>query len=453
MLKTSSLISLSFVILVLSSCAQKVEPSRQWSMYRGNYASGVLDNAHLPETWDVSIGDNIAWKTKIPGLGHSCPVIWGDNIFVTTAINERNEGEIKTGIYGSIGSVQDSSLHEWKVYCIDKRTGRINWEQVAHKGVPEQKRHPMSSHANCTPATNGEYIVAFFGSEGLYCYDKKGNLQWSKDFGVLKSTFFLVPAAEWEFSSSPLIHENVVIIQCDVMENSFVAAYDIRSGNELWKQDRTEYPGWCTPNIYYDNDKPIVAVNGFKHRGGYDFETGEEVWKMSGGGDIPVPTPVVGNEFIYFNSAHGKMSPVLAINKNARGDLTLKEGETSNEYIIWAKIRGGSYMGTMLVYNGYLYNARWNGRLTCYNALTGEEMYSEKVGSGNSYTSSPVAADGIIYITDNDGVVYSVKAGSEYELLMENKLNEVCMSTPAISENYLIFRTSGHLVAVSKVNK
>ena len=308
----------------------------------------------------------------------------------------------------------------------------------------------MSSHANCTPATNGKYVVAFFGSEGLYCYNMNGDLQWQKDFGVLKAVFFMVETAEWEFASSPLIHDNVVIIQADVHENSFLAAYDLATGKEIWKKQRDEYPGWCTPNIYFDGDKTRIAVNGFKHRGGYDFKTGEEIWKMSGGGDIQIPTPVVGDDLVYFNSAHGKLSPVMAINKNAKGDITLAENETSNTGVKWAHLRGGSYMGTMLVYNGYLYNAAWNGKLTCYNALTGEQLYSEKAGSGNSYTSSPVAADGIIYIADNDGKVYSVKAGPVFEIIAENNLGETCMSTPAIADNYLFFKTVNHLIAVSK---
>ncbi len=450
MLKINSLFILFIGILFLSACSQNVDPSRQWSMYRGYYASGVLDQAGLPETWNATTNENIAWKTAIPGLGHSCPVVWGNRVFVTTSVSPQDEGDIKTGIYGSIGSVQDSSVHEWRVYCVDKISGEIEWEQTSYTGIPEQKRHPMSSHANCTPATNGEYVVAFFGSEGLYCYDMKGNLQWSKDFGVLKSTFFLVPSAEWEFSSSPLIHKDKVIIQCDVKDNSFVAAYDIKTGEEIWKQQRDEFPGWSTPNVYSNGEKDIVAVNGYKHRGGYDFNTGEEIWRMSGGGDIPIPTPIIGEEFVYFNSAHGKVSPIYAIRKNAVGDLTLGEGETTGEYIKWAKLRGGAYMGTMLLYGDYLYNARWNGRLTCYNASTGEEIYSEKVGEGNSYTSSPVAADGLLYITDNDGNVYSVKAGPEFELLQTNILNEVCMSTPAITEGYLLFRTAGHLIALSK---
>ncbi len=453
MFKPNFLLAAILSLIFLSAFSQKPNPVRQWNMYRGIYASGVLDNANLPKTWNVETGENIAWKTAIPGSGHSCPVVWGEKIFVTSAVSSQDKGDIQTGIYGSIEPVPDSSIHAWNVYCIDKNTGKIDWEKTAYSGIPKQKRHPMSSHANCTPATNGEFVVAFFGSEGLYCYNIKGELQWQKDFGVLKAVFFMVESAEWEFASSPLIHENVVVIQCDVQENSFLAAYDLKTGKELWKKQRDEYPGWCTPNIYFDGDKTLIAVNGYKHRGGYDFKTGEEIWRMSGGGDIQIPTPVVANNLIYFNSAHGKFSPVMAIHTNAKGDLTLNEDETTNAGVKWSHPRGGSYMGTMLVYGDYLYNAAWNGKLTCYSALTGEQIYSEKVGNGNSYTASPVAADGIIYIADNDGNVYSVKAGPEFQLLQTNNLDETYMSTPAIAEGYLFFKTLGHLVAVSGSNK
>ena len=436
------------VLLIADMVLSQTNKAQQWNMYRGYYASGVFDNANLPENWDVETNKNIAWKVRIPGLGHSCPIVWDDKIFVTTALSKEDKGEIKAGVYGSIEPVPDSSKHSWTIYCIDKSAGETVRERTAKEGIPRQKRHPMSSHANCTPATNGEYVVAFFGSEGLYCYDMKGNLQWSKDFGVLRSNFFLVETAEWEFASSPLIHESVVVIQSDVQENSFLAAYDLATGKELWKQKRDEYPGWCTPNIYFDGDKTRIAVNGFKHRGAYDFYTGEEIWRMSGGGDIQVPTPIVANNLIYFNSAHGKFSPVMAIKTSSKGDITLGENETSNDGEKWYHPRGGSYMGTMLVYGDYLYNAAWNGKLTCYNALTGEVIYSEKAGNGNSYTASPVAADGIIYIGDNDGKVYSVKAGPEYQLLQTNNLGETLMSTPAIVKDYMFFKTIGHLVAV-----
>jgi outer membrane protein assembly factor BamB len=426
------------------------DPSRQWPSYRGYYANGVLDNANLPESWNVETGENILWKYRIPGLGLSSPVVWGDRLFITTAVSELDDQGFKTGMYGSIGSVNDESVHEWMVYCFDKHTGSLHWKQVACRGVPKQKRHPKSSHANSTVATDGNHVVAFFGSEGLYCYDMDGNLQWKKDFGVLRSVFFAVEDAEWEFASSPIIHEGVVIIQCDVMENSFVAAYEAASGQEIWKMERDEYPGWCTPNIYYDGDQCRVVLNGYKHRGAYDFSTGEEIWRMSGGGDIQVPTPIVHDELVYFNSAHGRQSPIYAIHVSAQGDLTLAESENTNAYVRWSIPRGGAYMQTMLIYGAYLYNARWNGSVSCYHAKTGEEIWRNKAGSGNSYISSPVASDGKIYIIDDQGMVYILKAGPAYGLLAQHDLGEICMATPAITDGIIYFRTINHLIAVSK---
>jgi outer membrane protein assembly factor BamB len=413
-------------------------------------SSGVLDNVDLPESWDLKTGENVLWHIEVPGLGMSSPVIWDDKLFITTAISEKDNEGLKEGIYGDIGSVNDDSEHEWKVYCIDKNTGKMIWERLSFKGIPEQKRHPKSSHANCSAATDGNFVLAFFGSEGLYCYDMDGNLQWSKDFGVLKSTFFRVASAEWEFATSPIIHESKVIIQCDVMENSFVAVYDLQTGEELWKQERDEFPGWCTPNIYESKGRNIVAVNGFKHRGGYDLESGEEIWRMSGGGDIQIPTPIVGENLIYFNSAHGPQSPILAVSKDARGDITLDDGATSNEFVKWSIPRGGSYMQTMVLYNDLLYNLKWNGQLDCYDALTGAEIYQEKLGKAESFTASPVIADGRLYAVSDDGLVYTIAIGKEFKVLAENKLDETCMVTPAITDGIIFFRTQGGLVAVGE---
>jgi outer membrane protein assembly factor BamB len=444
-------ILLLFFLLFVSFVPDKntADSSAQWPMFRGNLACGVLDGAGLPANWDSETGKNIKWKTEIPGMGHSSPIVWGDYVFVTSAVSQADTQKVKAGIYGNVESVPEEPEHAWKVFCVDRNSGAVRWERTACKGVPKTKRHPMSSHANSTPATDGNFVVAFFGSEGLFCFDMKGNLQWKKDFGVLESVFFMDKTAEWEFASSPVIYQGKVIIQCDVMSNSFLASFDIKTGNQVWKVQRDEYPGWCTPKIYIEEGKPRIAVNGFKHRGGYDFATGEEIWKMSGGGDIPIPSPVSGKEILYFNSAHGRSSPILAILPGARGDITLPEGKTTSNFVKWSIPRGGSYMQTMLLYGDYLYNANWNGRLVCYNALTGLEMYAQKVGTGTSYTSSPVAADGIIYIADNNGSVYSVKAGPEYVLLTENKLNEPIFSTPAIVKGCLFFRTQNHLFAVS----
>ncbi|MFH1000874.1 MAG: PQQ-binding-like beta-propeller repeat protein [Bacteroidota bacterium] len=445
-----SLILFCIPIFLFSQNTKKTDPEKQWPAYRGYFSSGVFDNANLPESWDLEKSINIKWTAEIPGLGLASPVIWKDKLFISTAISSLDNLGLKAGIFGDIAPVNDTSVHEWKVFCFDKNTGEKLWERTSYIGIPKIKRHSKSTHANCSMATNGEYVVAFFGSEGLYCYSMNGDLIWKKDFGILKSVFFRAVTAEWEFSSSPIIHENIVIIQSDVLENSFVAAFDVKTGKEIWKKERDEYPGWSSPNIYYHNNQAIVVLNGFKHRGGYDFKTGEEIWRMSGGGDIPIPTPIIGDELLFFNSAHGKDSPILAVQKNAKGDITLKENESSNAFVKWSIPKGGSYMQTMLLYNGLLYNFGWNGSVNCYDAQSGELIYKEKLGEVKSFTASAVAADGKIYIPDDDGNVYIVQAGKVFKLIATYPLNDICMVSPSITENIIFFRTQSKLIAVAK---
>lgn len=444
------LVTVPLMFYTLNELSAQINPDRQWTAYRGNLSSGVLDNANLPETFDFEKMINIRWKTEVPGLGLSSPVIWGNKIFITSAISQADKDGFKPGIYGDITPVRDSSVHEWKVYCYDKNTGKMVWEKTAYKGIPKMKRHPKSTHANTSVATDGKYVVAFFGSEGLYCYDMNGKQVWQKNFGLLKSVFFMVKSAEWEFASSPIIYKGVLIIQCDVLENSFVAAYDVKTGKELWKTQRDEYPGWCTPTIYTNAGKTYVALNGYKNRGGYDLETGKEIWKMSGGGDIQIPTPITGNGLIYFNSAHGRNSPIIAVKTDAAGDITLKESETSNEFIKWSLPRGGSYMHTLLLYRNHLYNVNWNGAIYCLDPLTGKEIYNAKLGKAKSFIASPVASDGKIYIVDEDGTVYIVEDSNEFKLIAEIPMNDICMTAPAITDGMIIFRTQKYLVAAGK---
>lgn len=428
----------------------QTDPARQWPGFRGYMSSGVLDNANLPESFDLRKMTNIRWKVEVPGLGISSPVVWDNKLFITTAVSLADKQGLKPGIYGNISSVDDSSEHEWKVMCFDKNTGQILWDETSCQGVPKMKRHPKSTHANSSVATDGRYVVAFFGSEGLFCYDINGNLQWQKNFGILKSVYFEAETAEWEFASSPIIYRGALIIECDVLENSFIAAYDLKTGKELWKTSRDEYPGWCTPNIYTNDGKSFVVVNGYKHRGGYDFETGKEVWWMSGGGDIQIPTPIVENGMIFFNSAHGKSSPVIAVRTSAKGDITLGRDENKNEYVKWSLPRGGSYIHTMLLYGNHLYNVNWNGTVMCLDPSTGNEIFKAKLGSSKSFIASPVASDGKIYIVDEEGTVYILQDGDRFMLLAEIPLNDNCLTAPAITEGMIFFRTQKYLIAVGK---
>jgi outer membrane protein assembly factor BamB len=427
-----------------------VRADAHWPQFRGPQASGVAEGSRTPHQWTSP-----KWKTPIPGLGLSCPVIWGDRIFITTAVSQK-EQELKIGLYGDIKSVDDISQHSWQVLCLNKSDGRLLWKQTAHEGVPKVKRHPKSSHANSTPATDGKHLVCFFGAEGLFCYDLEGKLLWKKDFPQLDSGYFAVPDAQWGFGSSPVIHGGKVIIQCDVQTNSFIAALDIKDGRELWRTPRHDVPTWSTPTVLAPllkaNPPPVtqVVANGFRHIGGYDLRTGKELWKLTNAGDIPVPTPIIAHDLIFITSAHGKISPIYAIRANATGDITLKADETTNSFIAWSTKRGGNYMQTPIVVGDYLFAARDHGVVTCFTATTGEQLYSERLGTGRSgFTASPVSADGKLYVTSEQGTVYVLRAAPKFEILATTELGEPCMATPAISGDALFFRTRAHLMCVS----
>src|SRR5262245_42143177 len=319
------------------------------------------------------------------------------------AVSRKVDSNIKIGLYGDIASVEDNTSHTWNLICLDKKTGRSIVDTTIFSGVPKIKRHTKSTHANSTLATDGTHLVAMLGSEGLYTYDMEGKLLWKKDLGVMDSGFYMVPEAQWEYGSSPVIHDGVIVVQADVQKNSFLAAFDVTSGKELWRTARQDVPTWGTPTIHKVGDQTQILVNGWRHIGAYDFKTGREIWKLKGGGDIPVPTPVVVNGLIYITSAQDPMSPVYAIHETATGDISLAQGATSNANVAWSVPRGGSYMATPILYRDLLYVVGWNGVMLVFDPKTGERIYQQRVGSGTSaFTASPVAADGKIYIMSEE---------------------------------------------------
>ena len=426
------------------------EATPHWPSFRGPRARGFVEGGTAPKKWDLAQGENVLWKVAVPGLAHSSPVIWGERIFLTTAVKQGDgEAELKVGLYGDIQPVPDEGVHRFQVLCFDKRDGSLSWSSTAHEGVPAVKRHPKGSHAASTPATDGEHVVAFFGSEGLYCYDMQGELLWEKDFGLLDSGFFMVPAAQWGFASSPVLHGGRVVVQVDVQEDSFVAAFDADTGEELWRTPRDDVPTWSSPTVDVREGRSQVIVNGYKHIGGYDLATGKELWKLAGGGDIPVPTPVVAHDLIFITNAHGRMAPIYAISVGASGELAASAED--EEQMAWSTPRRGNYMQTPLVYGGFLYCCSDAGVLTCYEADTGVQRYQQRLGGGGSgFTASAVATDGKLYLTSEEGEVHVVTAGPQFELLAVNDLGATCMATPAISQGVLIWRTRSHLVAVGE---
>jgi outer membrane protein assembly factor BamB len=424
-------------------------PGVDWPQFRGIAAAGIAEGFSLPTTWNAADATNIIWRTPVPGLGLSSPVVWGDDVFISTSISGKTDAGLKVGLYGDIASVQDDTEHEWRIYALDKRTGKIKWQQSAYKGVPKVKRHPKSSHANSTLATDGERVVALFGSEGLYAYDLKGKLLWKKDLGLLDAAYYVVPAAQWETGSSPVLHDGKVVIQADVLKGSFLAMFDAKDGREVWRVPRTDVPTWSTPTIHQVNGRTQILVNGMRQVGGYDFQTGKEIWTLSGGGDIPVPTPVASEGLVYITNAHGARSPVYAIRETAAGDVSLESDQTSNEGVAWSTPRGGGYICTPLIYQGLAYVIRYNGVLNVFDAKTGEKKYEQRLaGATSAFTSSPVANDGRVYVASEDGQVFVLKAGPTYEVIAMNEMATPILATPAISEGRLLLRTQNQLMAI-----
>ena len=319
-----------------ASGASTPRPGIDWPQFRGIRAAGIDERHPAPATWDVGKNQAVRWKTPIPGLGHSSPVVWGDTVYVATSISGQKDAGIKVGYYGDIDPVKDDTPHEWRVYALDKKTGAVRWQKTVLTSVPKIKRHMKSTHANSTLATDGERIIAFFGSEGLHAFDMKGNQLWKKDLGVLDAGYYMAPDAQWETGSSPILHDGVVVVQADVQKGSFIAAFDAKDGKELWRKTREDVPTWSTPTVHEVNGRTQLLVNGMRHAGAYDFKTGDEIWKLSGGGDIPVPTPVVGDGLVFVTNAHGLMAPVYAIKDTATGDISLKDGADKNEAVVWS---------------------------------------------------------------------------------------------------------------------
>ncbi len=422
-----------------------------WPSFRGMGATGVADGQYPPVEWDAAVGKNISWKTPIPGLAHSSPVIWGDRIFVTTAISSDPESKLRHGLYGDVKPSADLSKHSWRIYSLDKETGKIVWEKTVFEGAPNVKRHPKSTQANSTPATDGKNVLALFGFGGLYCFNFNGDLVWKKDLGVLDAGWFYDPDYQWAYGSSPVIYQDLVIVQADLQKNSYIAAFSLKNGDQVWKTVRDEIPSWGTPAIVQSKNGAQIVANGTNFIRGYDVKSGKELWKLHGNSEITVPTPFVAHDLIFVTSGYSPIQPIYAIRLNATGDITLKDDAESNEYIAWSKKRGGPYMPTPVVYGDYLYTCANNGVVTCYNAKTGERIYQKRLGgqgSGYAFTASPIAADGKLYFTSEDGEIYVVKAGPEYEVLAVNEMNEVAMATPAISDEMIIIRTLSHVYGI-----
>ena len=422
-----------------------------WPSFRGVEASGVADGQHLPDRWDVKTGENILWRTPIPGLAHSSPVVWGDQIFVTTAISQDPKATFKPGLYGDGDASDDRSRQRWMIYAIDKRTGRISWERVAHEGEPLNKRHIKSTYASATPATDGRLVVAWFGSQGVYAYDVSGNLRWKVDLGRVDMGAYDIPTYEWGPASSPIIWEGLVILQCDTQADSFIVALEAETGRTVWRTERDELPSWGTPTIVTTPEGPELVTNGSNFVRAYDPRTGKERWRLGGSSKITAPTPIAAGGLIVVASGRAPERPLFVVRAGAQGDITPAQGATTSGGVVWSRTGRGPYMPTPLIYKGLLYVLGNNGVFDAYVLKTGDEVYRQRMPHlGSGFSASPVAADGKIYAVSEDGEVIVTAAGLEFRHLATNSMGEALMATPALSDGVMFLRSARSLFAIGK---
>ena len=451
--RTAKLFAAWGVLLLagLSPALDAGEAPGNWPSFRGPGAAGVLDGLDLPERWDAATGQGIRFKVEIPGLAHSSPVIWGDRLFLTTAVSSEGDASFKPGLYGSGEAARDRSVQEWRILCLDKQNGKLLWDKTVARGNPKDKRHIKSSYANSTPATDGEHVVVLFGSEGLFCYSSQGEFRWKQDLGRMDVGAYDLPSYEWGAASSPIIHDGKVIVQCDQQKGSFLIAMDLKTGQTVWKTLRDELPSWGTPTVYPGKARAELVANGSNFIRGYDPATGAELWRLGGSSKITAPTPVYAEGLIIVASGRAPERPIFAIRPGGAGDLSLRSGETSNQFVAWSKTRRGGYMPTPLIYRGLLYVLNNDGLLGCYDLQTGTEHYQERVPHRSfGFSASPVAADGKIFLAGEDGLVFVLQAGPQLKLLATFPVGEPLMATPALSNGTLYLRGSRHLFAVGK---
>jgi hypothetical protein len=447
--------------------------AEDWLQFRGPAGTGIVKDAKTPSEWGAD--KNVAWKVHVDGVAWSCPIVIGDKVIVTTAYSENQPkpkpgggfgggpggpkggpggpGGPPKGGPGGFGTREPpKEKYQFRIVCLDRATGKPLWDKIAKEARPTIPTHSTNTYATETPVSDGQYVFAYFGMTGLYCYDLDGNQVWKKDLGSYPMQFGFGTA------SSPVLAGDRLIVQCDNEEKSFIAALDKKTGAELWKVDRPDKSGWSTPFVWKTKDRTdIVAVGGKKIRG-YAPETGAVVWELDIGGGQCAASPSADAERLYvgvgvgggggFGGPKGGGAPsragtLFAVKAGAKGDITPKSGETSSEGLAWSAARAWPGAASPLIYEGYVYVLEQRGGLvSCFDAKTGKAAYSkERIPSAGAFWASPWAADGKIFCLDETGVTHVLKAGSEFEVVGTNKLGkDMYWSTPAAANGSLFIR-------------
>lgn len=410
-----------------------------WPQFRGAGSRGVArDDSRLPETWSRT--ENVAWRRPLPGMAWSGPIVWGDRVFLTNCASSGAVETVKKGLYfGGNRPEPPQDVHRWTALALDLKTGKKLWEAEAHEGVPGTSRHLKNSFASETPATDGERVYAHFGHLGTFCYTLEGEPVWSKRWPPRATRY------GWGTAASPALHQGRLYIVNDNDEESSLTALEAATGQVIWRVARDEGSNWATPFIWEHEGRTEIVTPGTNNVRSYDLD-GKLLWELGGMSSIAIPTPFAAHGLLYVTSGYvgDETRPVFAIRPGAEGDISLKDGETSNEAIAWSLPQGGPYNPSPVVYGDLYYTLYDRGFLTCHDAKTGQEVYGKQRldRETQAFTASPWAYNGKVFCLSEDGDCFVVEAGADYRLLGKNSLGEFTMATPAIAQSGLVVRTA-----------
>jgi outer membrane protein assembly factor BamB len=446
-----------------------IPPDTTWPQFRGHAGRAIAAVANLPATWSTT--NNVAWKVEVPGLAWSSPIVWGDQVIVTSAIGNGKFKQASPGIYGNdyVAELQKQGLSQaqimeklrardlespqeigelrFMVYSFDVKTGKVRWEQEAYKGLPIGGRHRKNTYASETPATDGERIYALFGNIGLFCYDMSGKPLWSHKIDPQPRYLDFGTAA------SPVVHGGRVYIQDDNEKSSYLAAIDAKTGTVVWKTPRTGLgrilSGWSSPFVWVNAKRTEIVTIGPQLAISYDLD-GKELWRLKGLTQAnPTPTEGEGMLFIGTGSQGESNRPLFAIKPGASGDISLTEGATANAFIAWFQPRASAYTSSPLVFGGRVYVVNDTGVLQVFEATSGKELYKARVGGvGNTFSASPWASGDKVYFLSEEGDTFVIKPGDNYEELAKNSLGEMAFASPAVTRDGLFIRTQSKLYRI-----
>ncbi len=444
-------IALSIGILACASLMAR----ESWPQFRGADGGVAADDPRLPDIWGPE--QNVIWAIDIPGRAWSSPVVWENTVFLTTAINTAEPDTLlpvpaytarSLGGTMTFRDIAQPAPHRWIVYAIDAGTGRIRWEREVGRAAPAHTRHLKNSYASETPVTDGERVYAYFGNLGLFALDMDGTLLWSQPARPYEMQTGFGPA------KSPALDDQHVYIVNDNEEESFIAAYDKTTGAERWRVAREERSNWTTPYVWRNEVRTEVVTAATRSVRSYGTD-GRLLWELTGMTTFAVPTPFASGGLLYVTSGYptDNPRPAYAIRPGATGNISLEPGRTSNDFIVWSHPTLGAFHPSALVYAGCYYQLHDRGFLTCNDPKTGEEIYSRRrITDGTTFTASPWAYNGKVFALSEEGDTYVIQAGSDFDVLGKNSLDELTLATPAVASGSLFIRTASKLYRLGRVD-